>query len=77
MRLEAGREGKQAVNPQEAFLDLLIAAMKDAALERKLSQLQTQINADGKGLKVVRIVVIPEEMDHRWPSQAPLGTPKS
>ena len=65
------------MNPQTAFIDLLIAAMKDAALERKLTQLQTQFDPTetGKGpKKVVRIVVIPDELDHKWPSYAPLGS---
>ncbi len=63
--------------PQEAFLNLLIAAMKDAAIEHKLTQLQTQLDPTetGKGpLKKIRIIVIPEEMDFKWPSHAPLGT---
>lgn len=63
--------------PQEAFLDLLIAAMKDAAIERKLTQLKTQLDPTetGKGpLKTIRIIVIPEEMDFEWPRHAPLGT---
>lgn len=64
------------MNPQEAFLGLLVAAMKDAAIERKLTQLQMQLDPDGKGkLKRVRIIVIPDELDHVWPSFAPAGTP--
>lgn len=65
------------MNPQEAFLDLLIAAMKDAAIERKLTQLQTQLDPTGTGngkLKRVRIIVVPDELDFNWPSYAPLGT---
>lgn len=63
------------MNPQEAFLELLVAAMKDAAIERKLTQLCTQFDPSGKGkLKRVRIVVIPDELDYEWPSTAPLGT---
>lgn len=65
------------MNPQEAFLDLLIAAMADAAKERKLTQLKTTIDPDGKGAKLVRIVVIPEDMDHNWSVNKPLGTPPS
>lgn len=62
-------------SPQEAFLDLLIAAMMDAALERKLTQLQTTITPEGKTkAKIIRIVVIPEEMDRTWPKDQPLGT---
>lgn len=63
--------------PQTAFLELLLAAMKDAAIERKLSQLKIQIDPTetGKGpLKQVRIIVIPEDMDFNFPSYAPLGT---
>lgn len=60
----------------DAFLQLLLAAMDDAVNERKLTQLQMQfVPAGQKKLKVVRIVVIPEEMDQKWPSHAPLGTP--
>jgi hypothetical protein len=64
-------------NPQEAFLLMLIAAMKDAAIEKKLTQLVTQLDPTetGKGpLKKVRIIVIPDELDHTWPSHAPLGS---
>jgi hypothetical protein len=66
---------QQARGSAEAFMDLLIAAMRDAALNKKLTQLQTQLDPDGSGrLRVVRIVVIPEEMDRTWPSSAPLGS---
>jgi hypothetical protein len=65
------------MNPQTAFLDLLVAAMKDAAIERKLSQLKIQLEAEpGKGLKRVRVIVIPEEMDFNYPPSAPLGIPR-
>lgn len=60
------------MNQQEAFLEMLIAAMKDAAIENKLTQLQTQLDPDGKGLKVVRIIVIPEVMDFKF--KPPLGS---
>ena len=60
----------------DAFLDLLIAAMNDAAINGKLTQLQTQLKPEGSAkLEVVRIVVIPEKMDFTWPKYAPLGTP--
>lgn len=63
------------MNPQEAFLELLIAAMNDATKGGKLTQLQTQFKPDGEQkLRVVRIIVVPEEMDHKWPTHAPLGT---
>lgn len=63
------------MNPQGAFLDLLIAAMYDAALERKLTQLQTTITPEGTSkAKIIRIVVIPEEMDRVWPKDQPFGT---
>lgn len=67
-------------NPQEAFLDLLLAAMKDAALERKLTQLQLQFDPHEGAvkpakLKRVRVIVVPDELDYSWPSHAPLGTP--
>lgn len=62
------------MNPQEAFLNLLIAAMKDAAIERKLTQLKTTIDPDGKGIRHVRLIIVPEAMDHNWPDYAPLGS---
>lgn len=62
------------MNPQEAFLDMLIAAMKDAVLEGKLTQVKATIDPDGKGTRVVRLVVMPEKMEHNWPKDQPLGT---
>jgi hypothetical protein len=66
-----------AKNPQEAFLELLIAAMQDAAVNKKLTQLQTQLDPTetGRGpLKRIRIIVVPDELDFSWPSHAPLGS---
>ena len=62
------------MNPQEAFIDLLLAAMKDALFNEKLTQFVAQMDPDGKGLRRVRIIVVPEEMGHEWPTYAPLGT---
>lgn len=64
------------MNPAEAFLDVLIASMKDAICENKLTQLKTQMeNPETGKLELVRLVIMPEKMDHEWPSDAPLGTP--
>jgi hypothetical protein len=48
---------------QEAFLDLLIAAMMDAAENGALTQLKTVLDPkqDGK-FKTIRIIVVPEAM---------------
>lgn len=62
------------MNPQEAFLDVLVAAMKDAALERKITQLKTQLDPNGKGVKRIRIIVVPEEMDFEFAADRPLGS---
>jgi hypothetical protein len=62
------------MNPQEVFLNMLIAAMKDAAAENKLTQLKTTIDPDGKGPRFVRLIVIPEKMDHDWPYHSPAGS---
>lgn len=62
------------MSPQEAFLNVLVAAMKDAAQEKKLCQIQSTMD-DGKGgTKIVRIIIIPEEMEYRFPKDQPLGT---
>lgn len=51
------------MSAQKAFMDLLIAAMLDAATEGHNTQLKTSIDPDdGKGIRFVRIIVIPEEM---------------
>ncbi len=60
-------------NPQEVFLDLLIAAMKDAAIEGSLCQLKTQIDPDGKGMQHVRIIIVPEKMEYERPGGKPFG----
>jgi hypothetical protein len=62
------------VNPQETFIEILIAAMKDAALEGALTQLATQIDPDGKGLRHVRIIVVPEQMQYALPGKTPFGS---
>lgn len=48
--------------------------MTDAAVERKLTQLKTTISPNGGKAKIIRIIVIPEEMDREWPKDQPLGT---
>lgn len=48
----------------KAFGDLLIAAMKDAAIEGKLTQLKATITPEETGrVTFVRIVIIPEAME--------------
>lgn len=48
----------------ELFLDLLIAAMQDAAMTGHITQLQTTITPEGTAkAKLVRLVVIPEDME--------------
>lgn len=62
-------------NPQESFLDMLIAAMKDAAITGDLTQLQTTITPAETGKQsIVRIIIVPEKMDFTWPKDQPLGT---
>ncbi len=62
------------MNPGEAFIEILLAAMMDAAVEGKLTQLQTTIAPDGKNVKLVRIIVVPDELDKTWPKSQPLGS---
>ena len=62
------------MNPQEAFLNMLIAAMQDAAIEKKCSQLQCTITPEETGkATVVRVIVVPNELDRYWPESKPLG----
>jgi hypothetical protein len=42
--------------------------------EKKLTQLQCQIDPDGDGLRTVRLIVVPEMMDHDWRVGQPLGS---
>lgn len=63
------------MNQQEAFLEMLVAAMKDAAIEKKLTQLHIQLDPTetGKGkMKTVRVIVIPDELDFVF--TPPLGS---
>jgi hypothetical protein len=65
------KEKRQA----EAFLDLLVAAMKDAAVNMELTQLKTQIDAEGNGkIRYVRIIVVPEAMEYGLPGGLPIGS---
>lgn len=55
-------------NKAEVFGDLLLAAMKDAAIERKLTQLKTTITPQETGrATLIRIIIVPETMDVEWP----------
>ena len=62
------------MSTSNAFVELLLAAMKDAVTTGHITQIQTQFapNGDNK-LEVVRIVVLPEKMNFAWPSHSPLG----
>lgn len=52
------------MNEGELFLDMLIAAMKDAVLNGKITQLQTTMTPEETGkAKLLRIIVVPEEME--------------
>lgn len=62
------------MNPQEMFLELLLAAMKDAATSGSLTQLKTTIDPDGRGVRTVRIIVVPEQMQFQSP--LPFGAVK-
>lgn len=66
------------MNPQDAFTNLLIAAMKDAAIEGKNTQLQVRFDPyEGTRkpvkLETLRIIVVPEKLPYTWPAGA--GTP--
>lgn len=52
----------------KAFEDFLIAAMKDAAIDNKITQLKTTITPEETGKQtLVRIVVMPEKMEYEFP----------
>lgn len=63
------------MNQQEAFLELLIAAMSDAAVSGSLTQLKTTIDPDGKGVHIIRLIVVPEKMAFEFPK--PLASRES
>lgn len=49
----------------EAFGDLLLAAMKDAAINMELTQLKTTITPEETGkATLIRIIVVPETMQY-------------
>lgn len=52
------------MSAESQFLDLLLAAMQDATIEGKCTQLQTTITPPGHRAKLVRLIVVPEEMDY-------------
>lgn len=57
---------KKVETPPEAlaFIDLILGAMEDAAVDRKLTQLKAQIMPRKTGrMAHVRIIVVPETMD--------------
>ena len=62
--------------PGDAFIDLLLAAMADAILEKKLTQFQMTMDPDGKGVRLVRVIVVPEEMEYKAPPGSYLGAGK-
>lgn len=52
----------------DIFGDMLIAAMYDAALELKLTQLKTTITPPGRTKpEIIRIIIIPEKMEYEFP----------
>lgn len=57
----------------ETFIDFLVAAMTDAAVERKMTQLKTTITPEKTGKATfVRVIIVPESMDVEWTK--PLGS---
>ncbi len=53
------------VDEPKTFLDILIAAMNDAVIEGKITQIQTTITPEGTTkAKLLRIIVVPEEMEY-------------
>jgi hypothetical protein len=52
----------------KAFDELLVAAMLDAAIERKMTQLKARITPKETGRETfLRIIVVPETMDVEVP----------
>lgn len=53
---------------KEMFLNFIVAAMLDAAVEMKLTQLKSTIIPPGATKeKLVRIIIVPEMMEHEFP----------
>ena len=63
------------MNPQEAFINVVAGLMERAAAKGELNQIQTVITPQSTGKRrVVRIIIVPEDMDRTWPADQPLGT---
>ncbi len=63
------------MNETEAFINMVIAGMMDAAGEYKMTQLKTQLlSPDKKEMRQVRIIIVPERMEREWPTNRPLGS---
>lgn len=53
----------------QQFLDLLLAAMTDAAVEGQCTQLQTTITPQGGRATLIRLIVVPEQLDYVRPAE--------
>lgn len=51
---------------QDVFINMLLAAMKDAVSELALTQLKATIEHNGK-IKHCRIIIVPEQMEREFP----------
>lgn len=49
------------------FVNLVIAAMLDAAIEGEMTQLKCTVDTDSMGEQVVRVIVVPEKMRVTFP----------
>lgn len=50
----------------QAFMNILSAAIQDAAQSRKMSQMITEVQPKGMTVQRVRIVIVPETMDRSF-----------
>lgn len=69
------------MNPEQvAFVELIVAAMKDVADSGALSQFHVRFDPTFSGKNPTceaRIIIVPEKMKRTWPKHAPAGTPFS
>lgn len=57
---------KKQMQEVQAFMNMLSAAIQDAAENRSLTQILTEVQPKGMTVQRVRLIVVPDSMDRQW-----------